>query len=645
MLTLIRSSENPILLPSTTNDWERRAAFNGSVVKSGNSFHMVYRALSQTLYYQGHSLALSTVGYAESKEGIHFTNHRQLIVPEFVWEVFGCEDPRITFFEGRYYIFYTALSNYPFNADGIKVAVAISSDLKTINEKHLVTPFNAKAMCLFPERINGKIVAILAANTDRPPAKISLAFFDSIEELWSQEYWENWYAYLDDHTLPLMRNSSDQVEVGAVPIKTERGWLLIYSDIKDYYTDNKKFGIEAALLDLKNPVKIRGRTDGPLLIPETDYEKFGEVQNIVFPTGAVISDKTLYVYYGAADTSCAVATIDSDEIINSLVSEIQPLEKDKKTNMVQAKKFEENPIITPIAEHPWENKATFNPAAIYEGGIVHIIYRAMSQNNMSVFGYATSNDGFHIIDRLPDPVYIPREIFEKNIHTDGNSGCEDPRITKIGNRYYMLYTAYDGINPPRVAMTSIAVQDLLNRKWHWAIPKLISPPEIDDKDACIFPKKFHGKFCVLHRLQSAIWIDFIDDLHFYEGQYLGGSILFQARPDKWDDGRIGISSVPIETKDGWILLYHGVTNEHYYKVSAALLDLHNPNKVLSRLDYPILEPEYHYEKDGQVPNVVFPCGSVVIDDTIFMYYGGGDTTTAVATVSLSKLLHALKKSL
>ena len=211
MHTLTRSTANPILLPNGSNDWEKKAAFNGSVVKQNGQFHMVYRALSNPTYYQGHNLELSTVGYAVSSDGIHFADHRQLIKPEYLWELYGCEDPRITYLNGMYYIFYTALSNYPFNADGIKVGLATSSDLKTIEEKHLITPFNAKAMALFPEKIDGKIAVILAANTDRPPSKIAIAMLDREEELWNENFWHNWYAYVDDHTVPLLRTPSDQV--------------------------------------------------------------------------------------------------------------------------------------------------------------------------------------------------------------------------------------------------------------------------------------------------------------------------------------------------------------------------------------------------------------------------------------------------
>ena len=128
-----------------------------------------------------HELPVSTVGYALSTDGIHFKNHREFIKPEYGWEQFGCEDPRVTKMDDKFYIFYTALSTFPFCADGIRVGMAITHDFQQIDEKHLITPFNAKAMSLFPEKINGRYAVVLTANTDIPPSKIAVAYFDREE--------------------------------------------------------------------------------------------------------------------------------------------------------------------------------------------------------------------------------------------------------------------------------------------------------------------------------------------------------------------------------------------------------------------------------------------------------------------------------
>jgi len=237
MFVVKRSHHNPILVPDKDHYFEAFATFNMSVIKVGKIFYGVYRAVSavdklRTLEQ------ISTIGIGESKDGTYFEERRQFIKPEEEWEKYGCEDPRVTYFEGQYYIFYTALSKYPFEASGIKVAVAVSKDLKKVNERHLVTPFNAKAMTLFGERVGGKVTVIVAVNTDMPPAKIAIAQMDRIEELWNVKFWEEWYKNIDKHVVDLKRFPYDHVEVGATPVKTKEGWLLLYSHIQNYFPNN-----------------------------------------------------------------------------------------------------------------------------------------------------------------------------------------------------------------------------------------------------------------------------------------------------------------------------------------------------------------------------------------------------------------------
>lgn len=639
MATLSRAPQNPILSPDPTHPWEHDGAFNGCVAFANGKYHMVYRAYSEKTQHHGIDMQVSTIGYAQSDDGINFSEHRQLITPTEDWEMYGCEDPRITFMDGKFYIFYTALSVYPFAAYGIKLAVAITTDFQTF-EKHPVTTFNSKAMGLFPEKINGKFAALLTINTDLPPAKISLALFDREEDMWSQQYWTEWYENANDHIINLLRDARDQVELGAPPIKTAQGWLVIYSYIKNYLSNDKIFGIEAVLLDLNDPRKVVGRTSLPLLTPEADYELHGIVPDVIFPSGALVKDNLLYVYYGAADTRVALATMH----LASLLDHLRPVEKVATTPDTDPKKFARfagNPILQPLPELEWEKQGTFNPAAFYENGIFHILYRAQSSEGTSTIGYATSTDGLHIEERLSSPIYTPREDFEIR-NNRGNSGCEDPRITRIDDTLYMTYTAYDGVNPPRVALTSIAVDDFLARNWNWSKPKLISPPGVDDKDACIVKRVKGEGYIAFHRLGDAMWIDFLRDLDFPEGKYLTGGIFAQARKDKWDNVKVGIAAPPIETKHGWVLLYHAVSQPGFiYKVGAMLLDFDDPRKILGRTNEPIFEPKEQYETEGIVPNVVFPCGAIVKEDIIYIYYGGADTVTGVATMSMESLLEIL----
>jgi predicted GH43/DUF377 family glycosyl hydrolase len=209
----------------------------------------------------------------------------------------------------------------------------------------------------------------------------------------------------------------------------------------------------------------------------------------------------------------------------------------------------------------------------------------------------------------------------------------------------MCYTAFDGQDPPRVAFTSIGVADMLDHKWNWSKPVLISPPGLDDKDAAIFPRKIDGKYWFLHRLGSDIWIDSVPDLNFDgKTKFLGGKILMRPRDTAWDSKRIGISGPPIETKEGWLLLYHGISKRTgHYNIRAALLDLRDPSKILYRTHDTLLEPKMPYERDGVVANVVFPCGAVVIRDQLFVYYGGADKVVAVATIDMKALVSGLVK--
>ena len=637
-----RLEENPILKPNNAASWEALAAFNPCVVKGNKKYHMLYRAQSLPQEYHGEQMSVSSIGYAESTDGIHFDQRRQLIKPEQPWEKFGCEDPRVTKLGDKYYIFYTALSFYPFSAPGIKIGLAITKDFQTIEEKHLVTNFNSKAMALFPEKINGKFVAVLTAHTDQPPAKIGLAFFDKEEELWSEHYWTDWHSSLDSHVLPLLRNSNDHIEIGAPPIKTAKGWVFIYSYIQNYFSSQKIFGIEAVLLDLKNPAKVIGRTTKPLLVPEKEYELKGDVPNVIFPSGALLEQEKLSFYYGAADTTGCMATAN----VNDLIAALTPKEKfifETSKNIAKGfQRYQGNPLITPRPEFAWEAKATFNPAAIYEDGKVHIIYRAMSHDDTSVFGYASSVDGIHIDERLSMPIYVPRASFEQKLRP-GNSGCEDPRLTKLDNRFYMFYTAFDGYIP-RVAFTSISVKDFLAKRWNWEMPIVITPPGIDDKDSCLLSKKINGKYVIFHRAQENMRINFVESLAFKENQLLEHSgYLIKPMKEYWDNRKFGISPPPLATKKGWLLLFHRVTKpESIYKVEALLLDIDNPTKVIAETDATLFEPETDYEKIGQISNVVFPCGAVLLKNEIFLYYGGADEVVGVAKMRLKDVLKQLE---
>ena len=634
MYVIRRSKHNPLIAPLNDKHWEARGTFNPSPIVKGNITHLLYRA-------QGRPDALmtpagiSTIGKALSLDGEHYQNRRQFIIPTEPWDKYGCEDPRATFFEGKYYIFYTALGGIPFGPGNIKVAVALSYDLETIEEKHLVTPFNAKAMTLFPERINGKITVILTAHTDEPPARIAIAQCDNIEELWDLSFWEKWKAEMGEYVINPLRFDQDHIEVGSAPIKTKDGWLLFYSYIHNYFGGGERvFGIEAMLLDLKDPRAIIGRTKGPIMVPEEIYERYGAVPNIVFPSGAVLNKNgRIDLYYGGADTVCAKASLNLPDLLSAMIPE-------RRVDLVERAK--ENPILKPIPSHPWESTAVFNPAAIDIGGTVHILYRAMGADNTSVIGHAQSKNGVKITSRDAEPAYVPREPFEKRQQDGAGSGCEDPRVTRIGNTLYMAYTAFDGKNPWRAALTSISIKDFLAKKWDkWEKPQLVTPDPVQDKDTALLPEKIGGQYMILHRIDPLLCADFLDTLDFKKSRLTRCIEIMGPRPGMWDSKKIGIAGPPVKTKKGWLLIYHGVSKTGTYRLGAVLLDLKNPSVVISRSVDTIFEPLEEYERVGVVRNAVFSCGQVARADTLYLYYGGADTVTGVAKVSLKKLLNIL----
>ena len=640
-----RSKNNPIIKPNPEHAWEAYSTFNPCPMKIGNKNILLYRAQSLPKKFESTSFSMSTICKSVEGAGGKWNTEGQLITPEKDWERFGCEDPRVNYIDGKYYIFYTALGLFPFRGEGIKVAVAISKDLKKIEERHLVTPFNAKAMSLFPEKIDGKYVVIFAAHTDNGQlAKISLARFTKIEDIWNEDKWHEWHKTVDSHALEIPRKDSEQVEIGAPPIKTPYGWLLIYSHIKNYFTENDKiFGIGAVLLDLKDPMKVIAQTKTPFLIPEESYEKEGTVKNIIFPSGATLDDDVLKVYYGGADTVCASIELSLIGLISSLNYFDNNLLKkviSHKANHTFFRLFNE-PILAPRKDHAWESRAVFNPSAIEIDGTTYIVYRAMSEDNTSTVGYAESYDLKNIKVRGVAPIYTPRASFEEKRIPNGNSGCEDPRLTLIDDRIYMVYTAYNGVDMPRIALTSIDVKDFVTGMWKWKNPILISNDNVDDKDGALFPEKIKNKYALIHRVNHSICIDYSSTLEFKNRNEYKNKIILSPRPGMWDSRKVGIAMSPIISEYGWILIYHGIGEDGVYRVGAALLDMADAEKVIARTACPIFQPETDFELHGQVNNVVFPCGAVIKNDILYIYYGEADTVIGVATMKMHNLFEIL----
>jgi predicted GH43/DUF377 family glycosyl hydrolase len=223
-------------------------------------------------------------------------------------------------------------------------------------------------------------------------------------------------------------------------------------------------------------------------------------------------------------------------------------------------------------------------------------------------------------------------------------GCEDPRITCIDGTYYVTYTAFSR-RGPRIALAS--TKDFMHFTKHGLIG-----PDRNDKDCVLFPERISGKVVMLHRLESRVQIACFENFEAlaisqkYWNKYVTHLKDYEVIGPRfsWEKRKIGVGPPPIKTERGWLVLYHGVSLDRIYCAGAILLDLDQPAKVMARTRDPILEPEMDFERQGIVPNVVFPEGAIVQNGQLLTYYGGADKVCCVASVPINELLDEMVKS-
>ena len=326
-----------------------------------------------------------------------------------------------------------------------------------------------------------------------------------------------------------------------------------------------------------------------------------------------------------------------------MVEEVMPeqLPQPAEPEAGRLSRFAENPILRAVAQHPWESEYVFNPGAIRLDGKIYILYRACGEDGVSRIGLAVTSDGLHIEERLDSPVFEPQEEWERK-------GCEDPRLVLIGERIYMLYTAYSSI-AAQIALASIGLDDFLNRRWSsWRRHGLMFPG-FENKDATLFPQVFNGRYVMYHRTEPSIWISSSKRLDSPWPREDHRILLGPGAGGAWDGFKVGGGSQPIKTAHGWLLIYHGVDNAWVYRLGVLLVALDDPGRVLYRSPNSILQPEATYELGEEgcyVPTVVFTCGAVpgvdkqVLedDDELLVYYGAADTVACVAAAKVSSLI-------
>jgi predicted GH43/DUF377 family glycosyl hydrolase len=339
---MVEVCKEGIVLEKTKHHFENEAVLNPAAIRVGDEVHLFYRAVSKGNY--------SSIGYCKFKgaKTLVQRNNAPLLFPQVDFESHGIEDPRITHIDGLYYLTYTVY-------DGINAlgALATSQDLLTFTKLGIITPkmcydefvhlakskgelnakylrFNEKTyirknlsekiylwdknVIFFPRKIKGKFHFLHRIRPD-----IQLVKYTSLDELTS-DFWQNYILNINDNIVlsSKYKHEVSYIGGGCPPIETAFGWLLIYHGVHDTI-NGYVYCACAALLDLENPQIELARLPYPLFKPEFDWELNGEVNNVCFPSGAVVFDERLFIYYGAADERIALASMDLDELLNELM--------------------------------------------------------------------------------------------------------------------------------------------------------------------------------------------------------------------------------------------------------------------------------------------------------------------------------------
>lgn len=322
-----------------------------------------------------------------------------------------------------------------------------------------------------------------------------------------------------------------------------------------------------------------------------------------------------------------------------------------------------DPILGPIADLPWAGGAVFNPGAWRtDDGTVHLVFRAIPggyrktartgqsryegphnfSDYVSYLGYAASRDGV-AFDVRAQPFIAPDT-------PDDRFGAEDARVAGLDGTHYITYTALRAPafgDEEGVSFGLASTRDFRTVTRHGRIGPLVR-----DKDAVIFPGRIRGKIALLHRIIPDIQIAYFDDeAHLqnpgdrYWDDHLARLDEFVVmRPEaEWEGKKIGAGPTPVETDEGWLLLYHGADWQHVYRSGLALLDRDDPTRVIARTRAPVFAPETPWELEGDVPNVVFPEGAVVDNGTLHVYYGAADRCIGHASAPLADVLDHLRE--
>ncbi|MFP4145908.1 MAG: glycosidase [Phycisphaeraceae bacterium] len=294
---------------------------------------------------------------------------------------------------------------------------------------------------------------------------------------------------------------------------------------------------------------------------------------------------------------------------------------------------DQNPILT-ARDLPFRASAVLNPGATEHDGDVVLLLRVEQVSGYSDIHVARSRNGVTGWHIEPEPLIAhgdPEYTYEE-------WGCEDARVVYIPGeeRWYITYVAYSSMGPA----VGLAWTDDFRTAHRIALLG-----STNDKDGVLFPRKFGERYCMLHRPdaggQEHIWSTYSSDLIGWGEPHC---VMFEGIGPAWDHLRIGAGPPPIETEQGWLLIYHGVKaygGKLIYRCGLALLERHRPHKLVARTPGWVFQAEAPYELSGFGPNAVFPTGLLQRGDDLWMYYGAADTYVCLATARLSELMGLL----
>ncbi|MGB8084654.1 MAG: hypothetical protein WCF07_00010 [Nitrososphaeraceae archaeon] len=321
---LRRHPRNPILIPNEQNWWESGAVFNCATLYDGLRVHMLYRAVGEYENY------VSRLGYASSPDGYSFTRFNEMVFsPTADYERFGIEDPRLVQVDSQIYVTYVVLSNHAREGPTVSSALATTEDYHEFQRLGIITSSGSdnKDVVIFPDKMMSALSKNGASNKtngascyfslQRPSSWIGSSYGIGRPSIWLAESSSKLTNFDKFKILLEPKEDWEALKIGAgtPPIRTKKGWLIIYHGV----SADKVYSAGAALLDLKDPTKIIGRSKSPILEPKETYEKYGDVDNVVFPTGACVIDGLLFLYYGGADKVCCLATAELEAILDHVL--------------------------------------------------------------------------------------------------------------------------------------------------------------------------------------------------------------------------------------------------------------------------------------------------------------------------------------